>query len=159
VLPQGAPTSPAISNLCCRRLDARLSALAKRYGGVYTRYADDLTLSFAVAPENLGRVLWWVNCICQQEGFFENAKKRSIMRRGGRQSVTGLTVNQKVTLSRDDRRRFKAILNNCKRHGVESQARGRENFRGWLEGYAAFAQMVQPELGAKWLAEIAKLPG
>ena len=98
-----------------------------------------------------------VNCICQQEGFFENAKKRSIMRRGGRQSVTGLTVNQKVTLARDDRRRFKAILNNCKRHGLESQARGRENFRGWLEGYAAFAHMVQPELGAKWLAEIAKL--
>lgn len=157
VLPQGAPTSPAISNLCCRRLDARLAALAKRYGGVYTRYADDLTLSFAQTPENLGRVLWWVNCICQQEGFFENAKKRSIMRRGGRQSVTGLTVNQKVTLARDDRRRFKAILNNCKRHGLESQARGRDNFRGWLEGYAAFAHMVQPELGAKWLAEIAKL--
>ena len=157
VLPQGAPTSPAISNLCCRRLDARLSALAKRYGGSYTRYADDLTLSFPESPANLGRVLWWVNCICQQEGFFENAKKRSIMRRGGRQSVTGLTVNQKVTLARDDRRRFKAILNNCKKHGVESQARGRENFRGWLEGYASFAQMVQPELGAKWLAEIAKL--
>ncbi len=158
VVPQGAPTSPAIANLICRRLDRRLSALAKRYGATYTRYADDLTFSFRELPQNVGRVLWWVNAICQQEGFFEHGKKRRLMRSSNRQRVTGLVVNEKVAIARDDRRRFKAILHNCKKHGVQSQARGRPNFRSWLTGYAAFVHMVQPELGKRWLEEIERLP-
>jgi RNA-directed DNA polymerase len=158
VLPQGAPTSPAIANLICRRLDARLTALAKKYGATYSRYADDLCFSFQTAPDQPGRFLWWVNAVCQQEGFFENVPKRRLMRSGGRQRVTGLVVNQKVAIPRADRRRFKAILANCKKHGVESQARGRERFREWLSGYAAYVRMVHPVLGAKWQREIEALP-
>jgi hypothetical protein len=157
VLPQGAPTSPAIANLVCRRLDRRLTALALRYGATYSRYADDLTFSFPKLPDNVGRVLWWVNSICHQEGFFEHTRKRRLMRPSGRMAVTGLTVNQRVSISREDRRRFKAILANCKKHGLASQARGKANFRAWVHGYAAFVAMVNPELGRKWLAEVATL--
>ncbi|NMO23054.1 RNA-directed DNA polymerase, partial [Pyxidicoccus fallax] len=157
VLPQGAPTSPAIANLVCRRMDARLTALAKRAGAKYTRYADDLTFSFREPPERLGRFLWWVNSILQQEGFAENAAKRRVMRQGGRQRVTGLTVNQQVSIPREERRRFKAILANCRQHGVESQARGRADFAEWLQGYAAYVRMVHPELGERWQREVKEL--
>jgi hypothetical protein len=146
VLPQGAPTSPAIANLVCRRMDARLNA-------------DDLSFSFKTPPERMGRFLWWVNAILQQEGFAENAPKRRVMRQGLRQRVTGLTVNQRVSIPREERRRFKAILANCRKHGVASQARGREDFAGWLRGYAAYVRMVHPELGARWQAEVKALLG
>lgn len=156
-LPQGAPTSPAIANLVCRRLDARLTALANKLSANYTRYADDLTFSFRDPPARMGRFLWWVNAILQQEGFTENVKKRRIMRKGNRMAVTGLVVNDKVGIPRDERRKFKAILQNCKRHGVESQARGRENFPAWLRGYAAYVRMVHPKLGEKWQREVEAL--
>jgi retron-type reverse transcriptase len=158
-LPQGAPTSPAIANLVCRRLDARLTALAKRMGATYTRYADDLSFSFRDPPERLGRFLWWVNAVLQQEGFLENGAKRRVMRRGSRQRVTGLVVNQQVSIPRAERRRFKAILANCRQHGVASQARGRPDFPRWLEGYAAYARMVHPELGERWQREVKELLG
>ncbi|HEX5750581.1 MAG TPA: reverse transcriptase family protein [Archangium sp.] len=159
VLPQGAPTSPAIANLVCRRLDARLTALAGKFGATYTRYADDLSFSFRAPPERLGRFFWWLNAILQQEGFTENGAKRRVMRQGSRQRVTGLTVNQKVSIPREERRRFKAILANCREHGVASQARGRPDFERWLEGYAAYVRMVHPELGARWQGEVKALLG
>ena len=157
VLPQGAPTSPVIANLIARRLDARLAGLAKKWSAAYTRYADDLTFSFAAMPTELGRFFWWVNAICQQEGFIENASKRRVMRAGGRQQVTGLVVNKKVSLPRDVRRKFKATLHNCEKHGVASQARGRPDFEQWLLGFAAWAAVAQPEVGAGWLARVRKV--
>jgi len=156
-LPQGAPTSPALANLVCRRLDARLDALAKKTGATYTRYADDLTFSFPEPPARLGRFLWWVNAILQQEGFSENLKKRKIMRKGGSRRVTGLVVDEKPSIPREDRRRFKAILANCRHHGVASQARGKPDFPAWLRGYAAYVRMVHPELGAKWQREVEEI--
>lgn len=131
--------------------------MAKKASVNYTRYADDLTFSFRDPPAKVGRFLWWVNAILQQEGFTENVKKRRIMRKGNRLAVTGLVVNEKVGISREDRRKFKAIIANCKRHGAESQARGKENFAGWLRGYAAYVRMVHPKLGEKWQREIEEL--
>lgn len=158
VLPQGAPTSPALANLACRRLDVRLSKLAARYGARYTRYADDLTFSFAELPSiSFGRFLWWVDGICQQEGFLEHPGKRKILRAGNQQRVTGLVVNDTVHVPREDRRRFRAILHNCARLGVAAASKGRADFAAYLAGYAAYVQMVQPELGAAWSAEVARL--
>lgn len=158
VLPQGAPTSPALANLACRRLDVRLTRLAAKYGAVYTRYADDLTFSFARPPEiAVGRFLWWVDSICQHEGFLEHAGKRRMLRAKNQQRVTGLVVNQAVHVPRADRRRFRAMLHNIKKHGLPSQARGRADFASYLSGYAAYVTMVQPELGRAWAAELARL--
>lgn len=160
VLPQGAPTSPALANLACRRLDQRLARLAARYGATYTRYADDLTFSFQASPDiRIGRFLWWVDGICQQEGFTERSEKRRILRAKHQQRVTGLVVNAKVDIPRADRRRFRAILHNCQRHGVASQAKGRDDFAAYLQGYAAYVNMVNPTLGRAWLAEVARLLG
>jgi len=160
MLPQGAPTSPALANLACRRLDRRLERLAGKYGAVYTRYADDLTFSFAQAPDvRVGRFLWWVDGICQQEGFAERPDKRRVLRAKHQQRVTGLVVNERASVPREDRRRFRAILHNCAKHGVASQAQGREDFEAYLAGYAAYVHMVDPVLGRSYLDEVARLLG
>ncbi len=157
-LPQGAPTSPAASNIICRALDARLTGLADRLGGAYTRYADDLTFSFDATPETgLGRFRWWVDQICQQEGFIVRQDKFRVARRSQQQRVTGLVVNDTLRVPREDRRRFRAILHNCRTHGVASQARGRASFPSYLFGFASYIYMIDPEEGASLLDEVAAL--
>jgi RNA-directed DNA polymerase len=158
-LPQGAPTSPAISNLVCRRLDARLDGLAKRNGGTYTRYADDLTFSFKTKDVNLGRFRWWVDQICHQEGFFINQRKFRVIRASQRQLVTGIVVNDELRVPREQRRQFRAILHNCRTHGVASQARDRKDFASYLRGFASYVHMVQPEEGAELLRQVEELLG
>jgi retron-type reverse transcriptase len=159
ILPQGAPTSPAISNLVCRRLDARLDGLARRNKGTYTRYADDLTFSFKDKTLELGRFRWWVDQICHQEGFFVNQAKFRVIRASQRQVVTGIVVNDELHIPRDARRRFRAILHNCRTHGVASQARGHARFAEYLRGFASYVHMVQPEEGVELLRQVEELLG
>lgn len=92
--------------------------------------------------------------VCQQEGFTENAAKRRILRRSNQQRITGVVVNAGLAIPREARRRFRAILNNCRRHGVAAQARGRKDFRAYLLGFASYVKMVQPGLGTKLLQEV-----
>jgi len=155
VLPQGAPTSPALANLLCRRLDSRLGALAGRAGAVYTRYADDLTFSFRVPPEKgAGRFLWWVDQICQQEGFVENSAKRRVLWASTQQRVTGVVVNSGLHVPRQARHTFRAILHKCRKDGLAAHARGRRDFRAYLLGFASYVKMVQPKQGQKLLDEV-----
>ncbi len=159
-LPQGAPTSPAIANLVCRRMDARLAKLAERIGARYTRYADDMTFSFAAEPTApVGRLMWWVDQICGQEGFVENVTKRRVMRPSGQQRVTGIVVNSGLHVPRQARRRFRAILHNCRQHGVASQAGDHADFPAYLRGFAAYVHMVQPALGIQLRAEVEAVLG
>src|SRR5262249_48365850 len=161
------PTSPAISNLVCRRLDARLAGLAVVNSGTYTRYADDLTFSFKTADGlNLGRFRWWVDQVCQQEGFTVNQEKFRVIRDSQRQVVTGLVVNDALRVPRELRRELRAILHNCEKQGIESQATRRPRFKGnvgafgqYLCGIAAYLNMVQPEHGAELLCRVNELLG
>lgn len=155
--PQGAPTSPAIANLVCRKLDARLSGLAREMNGVYTRYADDLTFSFSDGSIAVGRFRWWVDQICHQEGFFVNQRKLRIIRAHRRQRVTGIVVNDCLRVPREQRRRVRAIIHNCRKHGVESQTRGRDGFLTWLHGVASYIHMVHPDEGRELLASVEEL--
>lgn len=158
-LPQGAPTSPAITNLICRRLDARLSGLARENKATYTRYADDLTFSFESDEIVVGRFRWWVDQVCHQEGFGVNQSKFRVIRQSQRQQVTGIVVNQSLHIPRRQRRKLRAILHNCRKHGVESQAKGKPGFRDWLRGYASYVHMIHPADGAEMLAEVKELLG
>ena len=89
-LPQGAPTSPALTNILCRRLDRKLSTLCSRSGWTYTRYADDLTFSSDEASsEAVGKLLRRVRYLVRQEDFKVHPEKTRVLRRGGRQEVTG----------------------------------------------------------------------
>ncbi len=166
-LPQGAPTSPAISNLVCRRLDARLTGLAKANKGTFTRYADDLTFSFPNAEGlKLGRFRWWVDQLCQHEGFVVNQEKFRVIRDSQRQVVTGIVVNDALRVPRELRRELRAILHNCATHDIESQAKRHPKFNGnvaaftqYLRGIAAYLNMVQPEQGGALLRRVNELLG
>ena len=151
-LPQGAPTSPAISNLVCRRLDSRLLGLAKSMGFKYTRYADDMTFSGDIMPDGLIRT---AKRIIQDEGFEIAGKKTRVTRRGRSQRVTGLVVNEKVNVARDYYRRIRAIIHNCQRFGVESQNRdGHEDFKAHLYGHAHYIDSINPNLGQRLLEQL-----
>jgi hypothetical protein len=108
---------------------------------------------------DLGRLRWWVDQVCHQEGFVVHQDKFRVIRNSQRQVVTGIVVNDVMRIPRPERRRFRAILHNCRTHGIESQARGRKDFAGWLRGYASYIHMVHPEEGADLLRQVTELLG
>ena len=143
-LPQGAPTSPMISNLICWRLDSRLAGLVAKHGGSYTRYADDLTLSGDAA---LLSVLPLVRRIIKEEGFGLAPEKFRIQRRGSRQKVTGLVVNDVVSVPRRVRRYLRAMVHRQALPGGID-----EGMRRFLMGHINFMRPAHPELASR-LAE------
>jgi RNA-directed DNA polymerase len=118
-LPQGAPTSPVVSNLICRGLDQELATLARSERCHYTRYADDITFSTnrtvfpplvahrdgaeAAAGPRLVELI-------SRHGFTVNAEKTRLTHRTQRQRVTGLVVNQKLNLPREYARSLRNLL-------------------------------------------------
>ncbi|MEM8875682.1 MAG: reverse transcriptase family protein [Planctomycetota bacterium] len=155
-LPQGAPTSPAITNRLCRRLDRRLAGHAAALGFTYTRYADDLTFSHADCSANVGKLLGGVRRILKGEDLHEQPKKTQVMRSHHRQEVTGLTVNESPGQSRPDRRELRAILHNAAKHGLASQNRtARPDFAEHLKGRVAQACRCDPARAVQWQAALA----
>jgi RNA-directed DNA polymerase len=148
-LPQGACTSPALSNLVARRLDSRLAGIAATLGWVYTRYADDLTFSSETEGGKLtGYLLARVRHIVADEGFRVNEDKTRVLRRNTAQMVTGIVVNTRPGVRRRLARRIRAILHRAKTTGLMAQ--NRENmphFEAWLSGMIAYVSMVNPDQG------------
>ncbi len=148
-LPQGAPTSPAITNLLCRRFDRRLTAMATALGFQYTRYADDLT--FSASGENLRHIctlLRRIESIVAHEGFVINEAKTRILRGGAQQEVTGIVVNDKLSICRKTLRRFRALLFQIERDGPSGKHwEGNPNLFAAMQGFANFVYMVDPERG------------
>jgi RNA-directed DNA polymerase len=160
-LPQGACTSPALSNLLARRLDARLAGLAAKLSFAYTRYADDLTFSGpAEAAAKTGYLLARVRHIVAGESLVVNESKTRVQRPNRRQTVTGIVVNQRPNLSRPLLKRLRAILHRAQKEGLAAQNRdGRDNFVPWLDGMIAYVQMVNPPRGKELRERFAKLAG
>src|SRR5262249_18700580 len=97
--------------------------------------------------------------VCHQEGFFINQKKFRVIRASQRQLVTGIVVNDELRVPREARRRYRATLHNCRKHGLESQARGRPDFTAYLRGFASYVHMVHPDEGSALLHEVEELLG
>lgn len=136
-LPQGAPTSPALSNFVCLSLDRQLHAIAKRFKGRYSRYADDLTFSFGSIPhEKLPKELFICNEdsshrlvvevgpilseAIKKEGFTINSKKTSGANRDKRQMVTGIVVNKGLSLPRIQFDHIRRALYLWRKHGYSN---------------------------------------
>lgn len=157
-LPQGAPTSPGLSNTVCLRLDRRLSGLARTLGWRYTRYADDLTFSRPEGSKDvpkLGQLIGGVKRFVADEGFTVHPEKTRVARSGGRQAVTGLIVNGAAPprTPRVLRRMLRAAIHNLEQGKPlpedESLAR--------LAGYAAFVHQSDPALGKAMLAKLGEI--
>jgi RNA-directed DNA polymerase len=158
-LPQGACTSPGLSNQVARRLDKRLNGLAQKLDLAYTRYADDMTFSGDESSnDRVGYLMARVRHIAQDEGFAVNVKKSRVQRRSAAQCVTGLVVNDRPGVPRATVRRLRAILHRARFEGLDAQNReGRPDFRAWLMGMIAYVGMVRPEVGAKLSKELQAL--
>ena len=158
-LPQGASTSPGLSNQVARRLDRRLAGLARKLGATYTRYADDLTFSGdKTLDAKVGYLMARVRHLAQAEGFAVNEAKSRVLRKNAAQVVTGLVVNDRPGVPRDEVRRLRAILHRARLEGLDAQNReGHPNFRAWLRGKIAYVSMARPEVGGRLLAEFEAL--
>lgn len=155
VLPQGAPTSPVLSNILMLRLDKRLSTLAKKFRADYTRYADDITFSGAI---NISKMIPIVLKIIADENLKVNFEKLRLQYYYQPQIVTGLTVNKKLTVSKKIRKELTNAIYFCKKFGVDKHMQNincnRAFYKEHLYGIAYFIKMINAELGEKYIEEL-----
>ncbi|MDA3615773.1 reverse transcriptase family protein [Polluticaenibacter yanchengensis] len=153
-LPQGAPTSPAITNIICYKLDVRLEGVARQLEFSYTRYADDLSFSTnetGSEDKNLvQQLLWRVEKVVKEEGFTVHPDKVKVMGQGTRQEVTGIVVNKKPGINRQTLHRFRALIHQINQSGIEGKVwKGNNHIVSEMVGYANFIIQVKPEQGTK----------
>jgi len=163
-LPQGAPTSPALSNIICRPLDEKLETLANLFDASYTRYADDFTFSFMDSSRN--EILLFKKKVALELvkfGFELNNKKTRIIPPGARKLVTGLIVNgDKPTIPRELKDKIKADLYYCKKFGVVNHCEINEyksiiGFANHIKGMISYIHSVDPVLAKKYWIDFEKL--
>jgi len=143
-LPQGAPTSPTVSNLVMRPFDVHMGEWCREREIRYTRYCDDLTFSGVFAPEEVIRK---VRGFLQVYGFELNRKKTRVLGRGNAQSVTGIVVNEKAQVSRAYRRKLRQEVYLFDRYGIKTEEgpKNDEKERMRLLGKMRYVLSVNPE--------------
>lgn len=144
-LPQGAPTSPRLSNLVNSVLDCQIKRYVDKHHGTYTRYADDITVSY---PEDWPRyvrgTVQTVRSVCRHYGYTVHTRKKlRIVRRHQQQRVTGLIDNEKVQLPRNKRRWLRAVEHRLKTGGRASLTE--EQLTGWKALQDMIERQTQPD--------------
>lgn len=156
-LPQGTVTSPMLSNIVFRRCDEALAQLAEQYSANYTRYSDDLFFS-GDASVNVNQLLKDVSRILLSFGFRLNGEKTKVRRRQHRQAVLGLTVNDRLQVSRSYRRQLLQELYYLEKYG--ENCRGAElagdylKYMQQLQGRLAYVLHVDPDNSKLWEAHL-----
>lgn len=157
-LPQGAPTSPFLTNILCKRLDKGLKTLATNYDFNYTRYADDLTFSTKNDGEKLTDFINKVRYVVEKQGLTINESKTRILRRGRQQEVTGIVVNDKISVDRETLRKFRACLHQAETKGLEGLRWGNSmDLIASLDGFANFVLMVDAEKGKLFKEKVGRI--
>ena len=144
-LPQGAPTSPALSNLVAASIDKRIAGLSKKQGFRYTRYSDDLAFS---GKFKAGLIINFVRNVLSAEGFSINESKIRLMQPHQRQEVTGIITNEKLQAPRELRKKIRQEIYYIQKYGVDSHLEKSKNTRSHymshLLGTANFIHFVNP---------------
>jgi RNA-directed DNA polymerase len=150
-LPQGAPTSPGLANLVFRSIDERLGLISKRQNIKYTRYADDLSFSSdrPVTPEFREMIIQQIT----QGGFRLQDKKTRLMGPKIRREVTGLTVNDRVSIPRARRRQLRGYF-----HAIKSNPHLFVAEKSRAIGFASWLHDYHREEGARALAVAKAIP-
>ena len=145
-LPQGAPTSPALSNLIVMNIDKRIAGFSKKYGFRFTRYSDDLTFSGAIVA---GSIINFVKNVLLSEKLSINDKKIRLMHAHQRQEVTGIVTNQKLQVSKLVRKKFRQEMYYIQKFGLDSHLQKIRNTRSHylkhMLGIANFVSFVNPQ--------------
>lgn len=175
VLPQGAPTSPMISNLVSVRLDARINGYCKAhfnsFGLRYTRYADDITISSLkrLSKKDIETIRKTINDIIIDEGFTPNYEKFKLFRNGQRMLVTSVNVNSNDCLHVDKKRirKMEISIHCMKKYGVEEHIKflnKKENtfwdsksYSRHIFGLAFYIKMIDRKKGNKYLSELKRI--
>jgi len=159
-LPQGAPTSPVLSNLVFYNLDELISKIALRYGCTYTRYSDDLTFSAVSLTRDAAKsLISELSNILSQNGFRRHSSKTHIIPPGARKIITGLTVNDdEPKLTKEFRENIENHLYFIKRYGLSGHCERRGfksliGFKHHLQGLIAFAFSIDEKVGSKYYYE------
>ena len=153
-LPQGAVTSPALSNLIASKLDRRIAGYAARRNIIYTRYADDITLS-ANSPKTLCKSLPMILRIIKSEHFRPNLNKLRFLGPRTRGLITGLVKDSsepKFGIGRKKKRKMRAVM-----HHLEAGLEGDEIYRhetsilGWLNYLGSVDKISYEQMHRYWL--------
>jgi RNA-directed DNA polymerase len=158
-LPQGAPTSPNLSNIFCFILDRDLTRIATDLGFVYTRYADDMTFStHRVSSNVVDKLFDRIQQIITREGFKINPDKTQILGRGQQQQITGVIVNQKLNISNRKLDAFRATLYQIELDGLAGKKWGKSpDLIAAITGYANYVSMVNPLKGKELFVTIDRI--
>ena len=158
-LPQGAPSSPAITNIILYDFDEQIGQWCRERSISYTRYCDDMTFSGDFDPSE---VIQFVRLKLKKMGFLLNEQKTRIQRPGQQQSVTGIVVNEKLSIPTDYRRKLRQELYYCRKFGIQEHLQRisleipADTYRIQLLGKVNYVLQLSPDdkdmLGArKWL--------
>lgn len=147
-LPQGASTSPAISNIILYDFDLRVGKWCEHRNIAYTRYCDDMTFS---GNGEMPDLISFVKDELSKEHFFLNTKKTVVARRHRRQEVTGLLVNKKINIPSEYKRKIRQEIYYCQKFGVENHLEktelnvSKDNYLRSLLGRVNYVLSVTPE--------------
>ncbi|MFA6102632.1 MAG: reverse transcriptase family protein [Victivallaceae bacterium] len=153
-LPQGAPTSPLLSNLAFLYLDKRLSGLAKKFKASYSRYADDMC--FSSNNPQFNAILPQVKYVVENCGYKLKDSKTRVLRRNRSQIVTGVVVNQKLNVPRELKHNTRARLFKLKQALLTGKAFDETEFTR-LCGLVAYFQAVSAETASKFRAAVREI--
>lgn len=172
-VPQGAPSSPMLANHIARSMDEDIQAYCKSHGFIYTRYADDITISgneYVDAKSLINDM----EAIIFKNDFWVNRKKTKFRVRGNRQSVTGLTIDHGVHVPKSYRKDILKELHCCLKFGPTKHIAFRDQkrrekmkskgiadekikdlgfYRQWLLGRIMYVRSIEPETGKKMLEQ------
>lgn len=116
-LPQGAPSSPAITNIIMRDFDDTVGKWCKNKNIAYTRYCDDMTFS---GNFDVKEVIGFIKTQLRKNGFLLNTAKTRVSRNNKRQSVTGIVVNEKLSIPAEYKRKLRQEIYYCNKFGINS---------------------------------------